>query len=394
MSPPVVIVGAGPAGSSLAIRLARAGHDVQLLDAAEFPRPKPCGDAISPGALPLLEELGVVDDLEAAGARRLEGWSFCTEGGIRFEGRFGGAPAAGPPWSYGISRAELDAILVRRAREAGARLVERTRVFALERDAGRVRGVVARDAAGRERHFPAALVVGADGLRSVVARRLGKVARGARPKLALVARLGGLPEGPGRGEFRLSAEGCVGRVPIGRGRYNVTVVVPASRAREISGNPGGFFRGRLEGYGLGEWSEGAAPEGELAVTGPFRHAPRRTSAPGCLLVGDASGYFDPFTGQGVYRALATARAAAEAVRGVLAEPRREARHRRAYERELRGIVEPGRRLQRAIDSVLRHPGITDLVGRWLGRRPDLVERLLDVTGDRRPARDLLRLRLA
>lgn len=385
------MVGAGPAGSSLALRLARAGVRVTVLDAATFPRSKPCGDCLSPGAGPLLEELGVRRRLESIGAGRLGGWRMRTPGGTWFRGRFGGAEGDPPPTGFAVPRRELDALLLAAAREAGARVREGMRVSGLLRRGGRVCGVRARDGRGRRLTREARLVIGADGLRSVVARRLAGVERGPRPRLALVGRFRDVAPsargdggGPAAGEMRLGRDGCLGLAPLGRDRWNASLVVPAGEARAVSRDRHRFFREHLAAYGVSGRFETAELTGPLEITGPFQVTPRRSTAPGALLVGDAAGYFDPLTGQGIYRALATARAATGAALSVLGadgEPARAAARLR-YARDLREIVSPGRRMQRLIDGLARRPALIEAAGRALRWRPGLADLLVDVTGDR------------
>ncbi len=413
----VAVVGAGPAGSSTALRLARRGARVALLDARSFPRSKPCGDCLSPGATPLLEDLGVLEDVERTGAGALAGWRIRTPGGRWFGGRFGrspGGPAPGPrrpgsadrapdrdgggaaPPREGLAlpRRDLDAALVRAAVGAGAELRERTRVFGLLRDGGRVRGVEARGGDGDRLALEADVVVGADGLRSTVARRLAGVRRGPHPRLALVARAAGVEppdapaEAPGAsgpfGEMRLGRGGCLGLAPVGGGRWNATLVVPKRRAPEISADRRGFFRRGLSAYGVRHRFRDAALLAPLEITGPFRVTPRRRAAPGALLAGDAAGYVDPLTGQGVHRALVTGRAAASAA-AALAGARRRARReavRRRYRLELRRLLGPGRTLQKIVDAVCRRPRLVEVVGRLLAARPGLARIFVDVTGDR------------
>lgn len=407
------VVGAGPAGSSVALRLARGGARVALLEAGSFPRSKPCGDCLSPGATPVLEELGVRAEVEETGSGELSGWRIRTPGGRWFGGRFGGpsrrpatgarAPAdaggatgpggdAAPPRTgLALPRRDLDAVLVRAAVEAGAELHERTRVYDLVRGDGRIRGVEARGPGGDPVAVEADVVVGADGLRSVVARRLSGVRPGPRPRLALVARVGGVeppagapgPDAP-MGEMRLGADGCLGMAPVGGGRWNVTLVVPKRRAPEISDDRRRFFRRGLSAYGVRRRFRDAEPLAPLEITGPFRVSPRRRTAPGALLVGDAAGYFDPLTGQGVHRALATGRAAASAAAiaiGARRRARREAARRR-YRLELRRLLAPGRALQELVDAVCRRPRLIELAGRLLDARPGLGRLFVDVTGDR------------
>lgn len=423
----VLVVGAGPAGSTLALRLAREGVAVTLLDAATFPRSKPCGDCLSPGASPLLEELGLLERIEAR-AGGLGGWWMSSARGTAAVGRFGserrgrsggaranggGSPprkgVAAPGRGLALPRRELDALLLRAALEAGAELREGHRVFGLLRRDERVVGVRARDPAGGERELRAELVVGADGLRSVVARRLGGVERGRREKLALVGRFAGVappaPSTAGRrsigdaplGEMRFGRDGCLGLAPVGRGRWNVTLVVPLDAGGRIGADRRRFFRDALEAYGVAGRFSGAEAIEELEITGPFEVTPRRRTAPGVLLAGDAAGYFDPLTGQGIQRALETARAAASAARALLAaraggpgrspaggaaETRVETALRRRYEEELGRILAPGRRVQLLLDELAARPGLMDRALALLAARPRLADLLVDVTGDR------------
>lgn len=386
----VAVVGAGPAGSSLALRLARAGADVALLDASAFPRSKPCGDCLSPGATPLLRELGVLADVEGLGAGRLTGWRVRSPGGTWFAGRFEPGRGRGPPGGLALPRRDLDAVLLEAARRAGARYLERTRAVALLRRGGRASGLRVRDGRGRERELGARFVAGADGLRSTLARELGPVRRGSRRRIALVRRVRA-SRGPRRtGELRLGRDGVLGLAPVGGDRFNLTLVVPRSEAPSVSRGGEAYFRRRIRGYGLGDWWDGAAPVSGPEVTGPFDVKPERPVAPGALLLGDAAGYFDPLTGQGIYRALATARLAAGAISRSLEEPSREPAALRRYRDELRSLLDPGRRVQKWVDAAVTRPAVIDRLARLLSARPGLPSLLFDVTGDRVSPGSLLR----
>lgn len=399
--PEALVVGGGPAGSSLALRLARRGRRVRLLDAAAFPRSKPCGDCLSPGATPILRELGVLGAVEARRPGRLLGWRLRTPGGVWFGGRFSPHRGTAPPVGYALPREELDHILLSAAVDQGVEFLPRRRVFRLLWNDGRVRGVVARNRSGATEEHRAGLVIGADGLRSAVARRLGPVRRGSTPRLALVRRYAGLPGPAGRGEMRIGAAGCLGYAPLGRARVNVTLVVHARRAPEISADREEFLRGALEAYGIAGQLEGARPTGPVQITGPFELSPTRITAPGALLVGDAAGYFDPFTGQGIFRALAGARLAAECADRILAGPpvagrpgcsrgTRETRLLGLYERRLGQMLRPAVRVQRLVDRVMSRAALAEAAGQLLRRRPGLASLLVDVAGDRVPAGALAR----
>ncbi len=385
----VLIVGAGPAGTALAWRLARRGVRVLIVDARAFPRSKPCGDAVSPGATPLMREMGLEPRLVRR-ASRLDGWRIRSPGGTWFEGRFSRSVTGSPPWGFAIARRDLDALLLEAACAAGAEFLERRRVYGLVELGGRVAGVIARGPDGSAETLFASFVVGADGLRSRVARLLGGVRRGRRRRLALVGRLGGVPDGQPLGELRLSADGVLGWAPIGPGRCNLTLVVDARHAPAIRPDPAGFFLARIRAYGAEARVGGGGLEGPPEATGPFELQPRRRSRSGALLVGDAAGYFDPFTGQGIYRALAGARLAAPAVEEALADPAGEAEALRRYERSLDHLLRPSRRVQRMIDAVVSRPRLIDPCARILAHSPGLAGLLVDLTGDRIAPQSLLR----
>src|SRR5690242_6621526 len=157
----VVVVGAGPGGSAAAGLLARAGHRVLLLDRAAFPRHKACSEYMSPETVRLLDRLGVVSSLDAAGAP-LHGTMVTAPRGSRLRGKF--ALAGPPPFrptGLSVARHVLDHALVTAAREAGAELWERATVEELLYDAGAVAGVLLRDADGRRHAVRARLTVGA-----------------------------------------------------------------------------------------------------------------------------------------------------------------------------------------------------------------------------------------
>jgi len=400
----VIVVGAGPAGSTAAWRLARAGVRVLLVDGSEFPRSKPCGEAISPGATPLLEQMGVLPRLRRDGAAEIHGFSLRTPEGRLVGAEFGVSRtdrkgAEIPGVGLALSRRRLDAALLDAAVAAGAEFRAPLRVFDVRAGAAsmgpascthsvRLR---ARDDAGREVGLAAPWVIGADGLRSVVARRVAGVRYGRRERLALVGRYR-LEASRDAGELHVSPQGegrVLGAAPIEDGFWTAAVVVPRRCAPAISSDAFAFYRETIADYGFPPPRAEGSLAGRLEVTGPFEVSPRAVTAPGVLLAGDAAGYFDPFTGQGIYRALVTGRHAAAAVEAALVEPGRAREHRRAYARALDALLVPGRRVQRLVDALVSRPRLMNLSGRVLECRPGLLSLLLDVTGDRVPPGHLL-----
>jgi menaquinone-9 beta-reductase len=224
-------------------------------------------------------------------------------------------------------------------------------------------------------------VIGADGLRSVVARRLGLLRRPPRlRKIALTAHLEGVAVPSGWGELRASAGGCVGIALVDDRIANVTVVVTAPRRQELAGDPEAYFDAAVRRYGV----TGRRVDRVLA-TGPFDCPMRDVAAEGALLVGDAAGYYDPFTGQGIYRALRGAELAAGAVLGGPTSASL-----RAYSREVRREFSPGERLQHLVEAFVSRPRLLGWAARRLERRPALGDALIRATGDLAHPRTLLR----
>ncbi|HEX7091136.1 MAG TPA: NAD(P)/FAD-dependent oxidoreductase [Longimicrobiales bacterium] len=399
-----IVVGAGPAGSATALLLARAGHHVLLLDRRHFPRAKPCGDCLSPEAARVLDRLGLLADVQAARPARLAGWRIVAPAGHAFEAAFA-AFANGDPrleTAIAIRREALDTVLLAGARRAGAVVRTGLHVTDLLRDArGNVAGILARDEDGASLRLHARLVIGADGLRSVVARRLGLVRRGPRlRKLSLTAHVRGMA-GPGRlGEMHLAAGACAGVAPVEEPEgddaasaplANVTLVVDAARfGREAARDPLALFRAMLARFpALAPRLPLLEPRLHLLASGPFDWPTRTVVADGAALVGDAAGYFDPFTGQGIYQALAGAELLAEEADLALREGDVSARALRRYAARRRRMLRGARILQHLIDHVIRRPVLADAAIRRLARAPAAAAALIAATGDMLPPGRLL-----
>ncbi len=368
----VVIAGAGPAGCIAAIVLARAGVRVLLFDRARFPRPKLCGDSLNPGAVALLERLQLTGFPEDR-AVRADGIIVTGEGGARICARYPGAVRG-----RFVSRTDLDVWLLEQALKAGAQF----------EDAARVVGpVVATDAAGQtvtgirvartgrdERTLAARLTIAADGRRSAVAFAVGLAHHPVRPRRWAV---GGYFEGvtglSSFGEMHIRAGRYIGVAPLPGGLANACVVtddldqlrghrdVAAVLAMQIARDPN--LRGRFAS---------ARAVTRAVALGPLAVDSNSAGMPGLLLAGDAAGFIDPMTGDGLYFAMRGGELAAHAALLALAaraevphcwlaaRRRREFGFKRGFNRTLRLIVsQPGAvavasRVARVYPAAIRH----------------------------------------
>lgn len=388
----VLVVGAGPAGSATATLLARRGWRVLLVDRAGFPRHKPCSEYLSPEAVRLLDHLGVVDDLEAQGAVPVAGTTVVGPRGQQLTGLFREAEPAPPrPGGLGVSRAILDARLVRAAREADAEVRERTRVEDLLVERGAVAGARLRGADGRALDVRARLVVGADGLRSVVARRLGAIRHEPLQRLALVAHLRGVRGVGATAEMHVGPSGYAGINRMGQDRYNVALVLPRGAAKGARGRVTEFFFSSLEAFpGLRGRVRQDHLVRDVLTTGPFACRASRVTAGGALLVGDAADFFDPFTGQGITAALRGAELAASVADAALAAPGIVPAAALAPYRQLRRKAFAGKwAVERLIGYGMLLPPLFDRAVGRLGLRPGMAHTLVGVTGDFVPAAHVL-----
>jgi menaquinone-9 beta-reductase len=386
-----LVVGAGPAGATSAAFLARAGYRVAVIDRASFPRDKACSEYLSPEAVRVLDRMGVVAPLENAGARPLQGTIVFGPRGARLHGRFGEArPAPFRPTGLSVSRRLLDHAVVRAARAAGAVVLERTRLEDLVYDAGSVAGAVVRDPRGR-RVIRARLVIGADGLRSTVAARMGARSRGRLRRVAFVAHVADVSGLEGSAEMHVGTRGYVGLNPIADAVANVALVVPAETARTARGRATDFFFEALDGFpGVRGRVHRDAIVRSVLTTGPFATRSRRVTADGALLVGDAADFFDPFTGEGICSALRGAELVATHAGAALADPGIATADRLAAYRRARVRAFAGKwAVERLIGYGMLWPALFDRAVSRLGRRPALAHTLIGVTGDFVPARAAL-----
>jgi menaquinone-9 beta-reductase len=391
--PDVIVVGAGPAGSATAILLAEQGLQAVVLERGGPARPKICGEYLSPEAGRVLDRLGVLKTVESAGAVALSGMRITAPDGTTLVGRYGAVGRFRPyrEHAIGVSRATLDGALLERLRGLPVDLREGVRVSDVVVERGCVVGVETVDGRRSTRTIRAPIVVAADGRASTVAQRLGCRHPHRLMRMALVTYVSGLADCRDFGEIYVDPPDYGILNPLAPGRINVSLVVPLADAARWSGRLEDFFVARIRQLPhLGRRLAEARREAPLQAMGPLAY---RVTAPrqhGVLLVGDAAGFYDPFTGEGVYTALRAGELAAEAIIRAMRTGDAPAAAPATYRRARRAAFGDKERVTRAMQVLIAHRRLANAAARWLARHPAALAALLGVIGDFVPARALPR----
>jgi flavin-dependent dehydrogenase len=309
----VAIAGAGPAGALAAIILATAGIRVRLFDRARFPRPKLCGDTLNPGALDVLRRHVDVAPL-IQHSDPIDGMLLTGPGGVRVRATYGRGLAG-----RAVTREVLDEWLVARAIAAGASLEENALVKEAAMAGGRVAGLRLGTAASLATH-PARIVIAADGRRSALAIGRGLSRQPPQPRRWAVGSYFTDVDGLSTlGEMHVRRGHYIGVAPVPGGLTNACLVVPHTPGDAPLDAPADLLARYLRhDPELAPRFARARAVTAPSVLGPMAIDARSAGEPGLLLAGDAAGFIDPMTGDGLHFALAGAELAAAVALDVLA----------------------------------------------------------------------------
>ena len=330
--------------------------------------------------------------VDQAGAQPLHGMKIVAPDGTVLEGSY---PTTGRWRGYrdhalAFPREALDRILVDRARGLPIDVRERHRATGLVRSADAVAGVQAQNEDGEPCEMAGRLVVGADGRHSVVASALGLLRPHRLRRMALIQHVSGLEDIVDRGEIYLDPPDYAILNPVAPGLVNLGLVVPMNHARAFARRLEAFFHARLRQLRhLAPRLSSMKAEGRLMAMGPLAYRVAEPQADGVMLVGDAAGFYDPFTGEGVFTALRSAELLTETAhvaltRGDLSRERL-ASHAAARRREFASKS----RVTHALQLLIARRRLANVVAHMLSRRPALLDAVLGVFGDFVPPAELL-----
>jgi flavin-dependent dehydrogenase len=390
----VAIIGAGPAGAVLAARLARAGLDVALIERAATWRWRAGGVFASPAAVEALRRTGLDEPTLARVTIPIPVLRLETPRGAVVRLTYG-TENAGPP-AVGFDRSALDPVLVDRARDAGATVLAGVTVRDVDLAGGMGRATL--HLAGgtttetRDGPLEAAIVVGADGAHSRVARAAG-VARPVRlpPRVGLSYHLpDARGDRPRDGRMRIIRDGYVGIAPVPGGRVNIGIVLGRSWSADLAARGAAVVATGIVAA-IPSTDEDAAPWRDahpcepVAGASPLGARVTRRAGPGWFLVGDAAGFLDPFTGEGLHRALVSTELAAPAIIAAIRGRASAAHAAAAYDRAMRRRFAAKDAVSWLVQSFLARPTLFEYAARRLATRPDVRATMSNVMGDLVPA---------
>ncbi len=315
----VAIAGGGPAGSSAAIQLALAGARVLLVEQKKFPRPKLCGEFISPECISHFDRLGVASNMLTAGG--------ATIGTTVFYARSGASVCLPSEWfksgtaALGLSRSEMDHQLLERARAVGVTVWEDAHAVGLLRDGKRVAGMIVKSG-DQLQECSAAITIDATGRNRTLARVVtGSVSLHKPQLVAFKAHLESARLANGACEIYFYRRGYGGLSAVENGLSNLCFIVAARDVRRYASDPEAVMRevvmkNTRAAYTLRD-ARSRTPWLSVSLSGFGRHAVAPES--GLLTVGDAASFIDPFTGSGVLMALESGKLVADLISPRLAD---------------------------------------------------------------------------
>ena len=336
----VLVIGGGPAGSTIAALLAERGRRVVVVEKERHPRFH-IGESLLPQNLPLFERLGVKDEIERTSMVKY-GVEFVSPYHRRTVSReFAQAWDKSQPYSYQVRRSEFDHLLLKNAAAKGAEVIEGARVTAVEFPGAGGAVITARAEDGTDRRWEADFLVDASGRDTFLAGQLGFKKRNRKhDSAAMFGHFTGARRLPGKAEGHISIfwfdHGWFWFIPLADGTTSVGAVGPPAYFKSRNTDLASFFMATIARCPeIADRLKDATLAAPVTATGNYSYSADRMAGKNYILVGDAYAFIDPVFSTGVYLAMTSGFLGAEAVEACLQTPQQAAQILRRYEREAR-----------------------------------------------------------
>jgi menaquinone-9 beta-reductase len=388
-----IIIGAGPAGCASAFFLHRAGYEVLVLDRASFPRDKVCGEFISPAADSILNELGVLDSIESEKPERVRGVFISSyegpELGIDYPLIKNGQVN---PTSLSVPRFLLDNLLIKRLKNVGIKVLEKHSVDDFIFESENVSGVIVRDPENKNFNIAAKVVIDAGGRNAISLRRLNlKNNIKGEGKIAIAAHWNNVRLPQAYCYMHVGDPGYTGMAQVDLDVVNAVMITGVS---QIKGqNISEFYKNRIyNNIKRKELLEGAELAEEPRTVESLAFSVDTPKCGGLVLVGDAAGFIDPFTGEGIYLSLRSAQLATKMLESAF--QKQDFSKRKLAEYGQARLDEFGAKftLSRILQIVIYNRRLCDLVVKNLSKNPFLANEIVGIIGDYLPAKNAVSLR--
>jgi flavin-dependent dehydrogenase len=357
----VVVVGASLAGATCAIELASLGHSVVLIDRAQFPRRKTCGEGLFPPGVEVLRKHGLLESL-LPDARVVDSLR------IRMNDQAVEAPLS-RGLTLGIRREKLDNAVLELAVGSGVEVRLGVTANGLTEDDASYTGV--RTSKG---DIAARVVIAADGLRSRLRRLAGLDKPAKSQRFGVSARYSVPYEAAPRIDIFVCRSYELYVTPVHKNVVNLALLLDRSRSRQLGGNLRQAFDSIILEAGV--LADGGELLDEPLAAGPFPASATRAWRSNLLLAGDAAGFFDGISGEGMSLALVSAQQCAQAVHAYLSDGRE--KHFAAYDRRRRHLARNSTLLARLSLFLAAHPSLGERVIGNLARRPATFAKLVAI----------------
>ena len=350
------IIGAGPAGSSAATLLAARGYSVCLVDKCTFPRHKLCGDFLNPINWPLLERLGIADELFTLEHQKVTSFRISAVTGEAAAFPFP-VQQGQPAFGLGVSRYDLDYLLLKRAIQAGVTIFLGNKARAIKQD-GDHWSIELIDSSG-ERTVRPTFLIGADGRNSQVAQLLGlaKAHQRGRRFVGFQLHLQGVGGLDGEVQIHLFTGGYAGLVGIGGGLANLCLSLETLKVKNPFPLEDVIKECLIQNPCLEEALNGCRRVGAIHSVYPVHASQRRSFGPGFVLVGDAAYAPEPVTGEGIYFALKSGALAADVIHQAFVKGDRSANQTARYQAAWQRSLSWRQKTNTVIRALVNHPSL-------------------------------------